>query len=145
MFVTKSTFSKNVQKITDFGCIFGCQNGEKTQTNSVEKHVFFGLGIFYVFFRIFANVARFWNLPGRPKIDKNSKKSCLGRFWNAFRFLYRFWNGFGKVLGRFGEVLGRVSEGFLRFFRSWRNLLEVFRVAGLALMIRATRGRSMDK
>ena len=38
--------------------------------------------------------------------------------------------------------MGRVSEGFLRFFRSWRNLLEVVRVAGLALMIRATRGRS---
>ena len=89
-------------------------------------------------------LARFWTVPGRPKIDKESKKSCLGRFWNALKFLYRFWNGFGKVLGGFGEVLGRVSEGFLRFFRSWRNLLEVFRVAGLALMIRATRGRSMD-
>ena len=119
-------------------------------------------------------LARFWTVPGRPKIDKKSKKSRLGRFWNAFRIFYRFWNGFGKVWGRFwkgfgrgsegffrffhcfwngfgkvlggfGEVLGRVSAGFLRFFRSWRNQFEVFRVAGLALMISATRGRSMEK
>ena len=89
-------------------------------------------------------LARFWTVPGRPKIDEKSKKSRLGRFWNAFRIFDRFWDGFGKVWGGFWDGFGRVSEGFLRFFRCWRHLREAFRVAGLALMIRATRGRSMD-
>ena len=103
---TKSTFLKNVQKNMDFGSIFGGQNNEKTWKHSVEKHVFFELGILCVFFRIFAILARFWTLPGHPKIDKKSKKSCLGRFWNAFRFLYRFWKMSKKssISGPFSEA-----------------------------------------
>ena len=88
--------------------------------------------------------ARFWGVPGLPKIDKKSKKLCSGRFWNALKTIHRFWDGFERVLDGFRKGFGRVSEGFLRFFRSWRNLREAFKVAGLALMIRATRGGSMD-
>ena len=135
-------FSKKLLKHIGFWLGFWKSKRRKIDKKIVlKKYVLFEHRILCVFFQIFAILARFWTLPGRPKIDKKSKKSCLGRFWNAFRFLYRFWNGFGKVLGGFGEVLGRVSEGFLRFVRSWRNLHEAFRVAGLALMIRATRSR----
>ena len=93
-------------------------------------------------FRIFAILAGFWEVLGLPKINKKSKKSCSGRFWNAFKIFDLLGDGLGKVLVRFGEGFERGSKAFWRLFRSWRNLREAFRVAGLALMIRATRGRS---
>ena len=87
-------------------------------------------------------MARFWDVPGPPKVNKKFNRSCSGRFSNALTFYYGFEDGVGMVLGGYWEGFGRVSEGFWRFLRPWRNLREAFRVAGLALMIRATRGRS---
>ena len=52
------------------------------------------------------------------------------------RILNGFWKDFGRISGRFLE--GSESH------RLWRNMREAFQVAGLTLMIRATRGRSMD-
>ena len=88
-------------------------------------------------------LAPFWDVPGLQKSIKKSKKSCSGRLWNAFKIFDRFWNGIGKVWGRFWEGLGKVSEGFLNFLG--RNFGEAFQVEELALMIRATRGRSIDR
>ena len=45
---------------------------------------------------------------------------------------------FGKVFNGFWKGLKRILEGF------WRNVAEPGQVAELTLMIRATRGRSMD-
>ena len=45
---------------------------------------------------------------------------------------------FGRVFNGFWKDLKRILEGF------WRNMAEACQVAELTLMIRATRGRSMD-
>ena len=90
MIFMKSTFSQKYQKIVNFGFVFGGQNVEKSRKNSVENHEFFWLRLLLVFFRILSILARFWGAPGRPKINKNSKKSCSGRFWSTLRIFHRF-------------------------------------------------------
>ena len=69
---------------------------------------------------IFAILARFWEALEPPKINKKLKKSCSGRFWNAFRIFVYFWVGFGRVWGGFGEGFGRIFEIFWKEFQ--RNL-----------------------
>ena len=96
-----------------------------------------------VFFADFSDVGSILGRSGAPKIEKKTNKSCSGRLWNAFKIFDRFWNGIGKVWGRFWEGLGWVSEGFLNFLG--RNFGEAFQVEELALMIRATRGRSTER
>ena len=52
--------------------------------------------------------------------------AILERFW---RILNGFWMDFGRISGRFLKLMGRIA----------------FQVEELALMIRATRGRSIDR
>ena len=57
-------------------------------------------------------LARFWEAPGPPKIEKNKKN----RFVLAFRFEGGFWKGSGRVLGGFREGFGRILEAFWEGF-----------------------------
>ena len=98
----------------------------------------------------FDGFLRFWLDLGTPQGPQKSIKNRKNRVWDVCgarsRFLIVFWT----VLGRFGEglgtVLGRFWEGFGRIFEIFgRNLGEAFQVEELALMIRATRSRSIDR
>ena len=53
-------------------------------------------------------LARFWEAPGPPKIEKKIKN----RFVLAFRFEGGFWKRSGKVLGGFWEGFGRILGAF---------------------------------
>ena len=53
-------------------------------------------------------LARFWEAPGPPKLEKNLKN----RFVLAFRFEGGFWKGSGKVLKGFREGFGSVLGRF---------------------------------
>ena len=57
-------------------------------------------------------LARFWEAPGPPKIEKNKKN----RFVLAFRFEGGFWKGSGRVLGGFWKRFGKVLDGFWKDF-----------------------------
>ena len=57
-------------------------------------------------------------------------------FWSEFG---RFRMGFVRILERFGQILGRFGR------QDWRGIGEAFHVEELALMIRATRGRSINE
>ena len=72
----------------------------------------------FVTFRDFGMIL---GIPGPSKNWKKVKKIQKYRFFNAFSFEGGFWEGSGRVIMR-GAV----------------------KVAELTLMIRATRGRSMD-
>ena len=67
-------------------------------------------------------MAGFWDVPGPPKIDKKSKKSCSGRLWNAFEILDCFRDGFRKVWGESWEGFGKVLRGF------WEGFGRVFEI-----------------
>ena len=88
-------------------------------------------------------LASFWEAQGPPKIDKKSKKLHLGRFWNASKIVDRFGDGFGRVW----EDFGRFWEGFGRTFKEIRDNFDSYLggVEELTSMIRATRGRSIDR
>ena len=90
----------------DLGVVLGGPNGEKSSKNGNGKRAFFQRRILSVFFRIFAILARFWEAPGAPKIDKKSKKSCSGRFWSALQIFHRFWKRFWTAFGRFWMDFG---------------------------------------
>ena len=80
------------------------------------KHVVFFTSIFLRlfsdFFRLFAILAWFWEALGPPKINKELKNSCLGRFWSAFSFEGGLWGGFGRIFGDFwmdiGSIIGKI-------------------------------------
>ena len=85
MIFTKSTFSKKVQKIIDFGSIFGGQSDENSIKNRIRKYVFFIIE-FLAFFHDFGSIL---GGPGDPgpskksqKIDQDAQKldfgACLG-------------------------------------------------------------------
>ena len=129
-----SAFFRNIQKKARFGLIFGGENGEKSIKNGLRKCVFLEHRVLIVFFRILTILARFWEAPGAPKINKKLKKSCSGRFWNAFGIFDRFWKRFWSDFGRFWMDFGWILGGFL----------EIFGFLGGRTMIRATKGTSMD-
>ena len=52
---------------------------EKIRKKWNQKTCGFLISIFSVFFRFFAILARFWEAPGLPKIEKNQKKSTFSR------------------------------------------------------------------
>ena len=84
------------------------------------------------FFRIFAILARFWESPGTSKIDKKSKKSCLGRFWDVGAIWGAILDQFLQILDGFWQDLGKILEAF------WTDLEG-------KTMIRATKGKSIDR
>ena len=94
----------------DLGVVLGGPNGEKSSKNGNGKRAFFRCRILSVFFRIFAILARFWEAPGAPKIDKKSKKSCLGRFWDVGAI-------WGAILDRLLQILDGFWQDFERFWR----------------------------
>ena len=73
---------------------------------------FFNFDFFSFFFRFLVILARFWEAPGFPKIEKNKKN----RFVLAFRFEGGFWKGSGRVLGGFREGFGRILGAFWEGF-----------------------------
>ena len=79
---------------------------------------FFDIDFSSLFFRFFAILARFWEAPGAQKINKKSKKSHSGRFWNAFGIQYRFWARFWTDFCGFCKELEWILEGFLNYFRN---------------------------
>ena len=94
----------------------------------------FQLRFFSALLRFFVILARFWEAPGAQKINKKSKKSRSGRFWNAFGIQYRFWTRFGSDFGGFWKDFGWILEGFWEDF--WKDFT-------LQTMIRATKRISM--
>ena len=150
MIFIKSTFSKKPQKNLDLGFVFGGQNGENSKNVELKNMCFFNFD-FFSFFWIFRDFGSIW---GGPRPSKNWTKSekidffsrsvlkggsgrVLGWFREGFkRILGVFWEGFGWILGRFGSWVPH---------RIWRDMCEAFQVEDLALMIRATRGRSIDR
>ena len=74
----------------------------------LKNMFFFNIDVYVFFLRIFAILARFWESPSLPKIEKNRKTSIF------FDFLTRsvlkkgsgrvpggFWDGFWTILGGF--------------------------------------------
>ena len=68
-------------------------------------------------------LARFWEAPGAPKINKKLKKSRSGRFRDFksilgailkrfLRILERFWIDFGWISEGFGKNLGKMLGAF---------------------------------
>ena len=57
---------------------------------------FFNFDVF-IFFRFFMILARFWEAPGPPKIEKNQKKSIFFRVPFGRGVLEGFWEGFGRI------------------------------------------------
>ena len=107
------------------------------------------------FFSFFFDFSWFWLDFGRPRALQKLKKIRKNRFFFAFRFEGGFWKGSGRVWGGFREGFGRILGAFWEGFgwilerfcswvphRIWRDMCEAFQVEDLALMIRATRGRS---
>ena len=72
--------------------------------------------IFWRFFAIFGDFARFWEAKKFPKIDKKSKKSCSGRFCGALKIYDRFWSRFWSDFGGFWMDFGRFLGGFWEDF-----------------------------
>ena len=62
-----------------------------------------------------------------------------------YRFWAAFWTDFEVLGGWFWEIFEPPGSVFLIPPRICRNMRGSFQVAGLALMIRATRGRSIDR
>ena len=65
-------------------------------------------------------MARFWEAPGPPKIEKNQKKiDVFSRSvlkGGSGRVLGGFWEDLGRVLGGFWERFGKVLDGFWKDF-----------------------------
>ena len=100
----------------------------------LETMRFFDIDFLAFFLQFFAILARFWEAPEAQKINKKSKKSRSGRFWNVFGIQYRFWTRFWSDLGGFWKDFGRILGGFWEDF--WKDLI-------LQTMIRATKGNSI--
>ena len=110
LIVTKSAFSKNHRKKFHFGIIFGGPNHQKSMKNRVRNDHFFKHRFFFDLLRLIVILARFWEAPGAPKIDKKSKKSCLGRFWDVGAI-------WGAILDRLLQILDGFWQDFERFWR----------------------------
>ena len=109
----------------------------KDREKIVLKNMFFSnIVVYSLFWRIFAILVRFWEAPEAQKINKKSKKSRSGRFWNAFGIQYRFWTRFWSDFGGFWKDFEWILEGFWEDF--WKDLT-------LETMIRATKGISIDR
>ena len=116
LIVTKSAFSKNHQKQHHFGFILEGPNHQKSMKNRVRNYHFFLHRFFCVSWRLIVILARFWEAPGVPKINKKLKKSRSGRF-RDFKsilgaILKRFWIDFGWISEGFGKNLGKMLGAF---------------------------------
>ena len=78
------------------------------------------------------------------KIAKNWSR---GGFGTRLGFPYDLGSDFGAICGDFGWIWGRLWNDFWIFVEVFRgtNINETYQVEGLASMIRATRGRSIDR
>ena len=91
------------------------------------------------FSSLFFDFSRFWLDFGRPrrlkKSIKNRKNRVRDGFGTRLGSSLDFGNDFGPILMDFEMILAAISKKLVRFYMNF---------AGLTLMIRATRGRSMD-
>ena len=93
----------------------------------LKRMCFFYIDVFGVFLRCFAIVAGFWEAPGRPKIEKNQNKSEKIDFRTrsvlkdgSERFLGGFWDGFGRIFGKFSMDVGKHWDDFGKILvRAW--------------------------
>ena len=65
-----------------------------------------------VSWRLIVILARFWEAPGVPKINKKLKKSRSGRFRDFKSILGAILKRFSRILERFWIDFGWISEGF---------------------------------
>ena len=93
-------FEKSSKKAS-FWVHFGRRGPPKIDETSCSKLSFFFTFCFCVSWRLIVILARFGEAPGAPKINKKSKKLCLGQFWNAFGIQHRFWTRFWTDFGGF--------------------------------------------
>ena len=103
------------------------------------------------FFNLFFDFSRFWFDFGRPwalqklkKIRKNRFFSCSVLKGGSGRVLKGFWEDLGMVCGGFWECFGKVLDGFGVDFALESRIAFGETCVKRALMIRATRGRSID-
>ena len=64
-------------------------------------------------------LARFWEAPGPPKIEKNRKNRFFSRSvlkGGSGRVLGGFWEDLGRVWGGFWKRFGKVLDGFWKDF-----------------------------
>ena len=131
LIVTKSAFSKNHKKKVHFGFMGGA-NHQKSMKNRVQNYHFFLHRFFCVSWCLIVILARFWEAPGASKIDKKSKKSCLGRFWDVGAIWEAILDRLLQILDGFWQDLGKILEAF------WTDLEG-------KTMIRATKGKPIDR
>ena len=110
---------KKCSKNLRFWIDFDWPKPRKINEKSCSKTCFFWTSIFLRFFRIFAVLMPFWEVPSLPKINKKSKKSPSGRFWSAFGFFVDFGSDVGSILKDFELI-------FDEFWKDFGKILEIF-------------------
>ena len=105
------------------GRILAGANHQKSMKNRVRNYHFFLHRFFCVSWRLIMILARFWEAPGGPKINKKLKKSRSGRFRDFesileailkrfLRIWVRFWIDFEWISKGFGKNLGKMLGAF---------------------------------
>ena len=120
------------------------------QEKVVLKNMCFFNSVFLV---LFFDFLQFWVDFGKPWALQKSVKNQKNWVRDAFGTRSVLKEGSGRALGCFGRIFDdflmdfvMIWERFLEGFGgTWRNMCEALQVAGLALMIRATRSRSIDR
>ena len=98
--------------------------------------------IFKVFFLILAS---FWHQKIVKKSQLFEKSEVRRPPLKQYRFRGAFWMDFQALGARFRLIFMPPEITFGLPDRIWINMRGTFQVAELALMIRATRGRSIEK
>ena len=141
MIFAKWAFVIKVRKFPDFAFVFGGQNQENPFKNRIQKRVVFNHQIWKVFPLI---LGAFWS----PKIIVKSyifeKIDVRRRPLKHYRFRAAFRMDFEPIGIQVWKIFEPPEAVFGVPHRIWRDMCEAFQVEELALMIRATRGRSMD-
>ena len=91
----------------------------KNRAKIVLKNVYF---FKLRFSRMFYDFFEFWLDFGRPGALKKLKKIEKNRFFNTFIFEGGFWEGSGRVLGRFRKDFEWIFERFWEdIWKDWRE------------------------
>ena len=138
MIFVKLAFSIKVRKWLDFAFVFRGQNEENPFKNRIQKRIVFQ-------HRIWRGFPSMLGVFGSPKIIKKPQ------IFEKLMFESVLWSTIALEL-LFGWISSPWEFDFVclslqhLFFwvphRIWRDMCEAFQVEELALMIRATRGRS---